>query len=197
MTRRVRMRIGIIIKAKQGDIMEALENRKWTQRQGAEFLGLDQTRFGKLLNLKWIPEEFSPELTIKLFELTGKTPEELFPDWARQKDFLEMSKVSKKIIEVTSQMLRTAGALYLPAGPEEAFCKQDVERAVNKILQTLSPREEKIVRRHIMDDETLEEISGDFAVSRERIRTICDGALKKMREPVRARILKDCLTEKY
>jgi RNA polymerase sigma factor (sigma-70 family) len=189
------MRIGIIAKAKQGDIMEALENRGWTQGKGAEFLGMDQSTFGRLLNLKWVPEEFSPKLTIKLFELTGKTPEELFPDWARQKDFLRMPKVSKKILEVTPQMLGDAGALYLPAGPEEAFCKQDVEKVINDVLHTLSPREEQIIRRHIMEDETLDKIGEDFAVSGQRIGEIYNKALAKMRHPVRARVLRGCLAE--
>src|ERR1035437_1168153 len=132
--RRVQMRIGIIARAKQGDIMEALEKRGWTQKQGAEFLGMHPSTFSNLINLKWFPEEFSVELEIKLVELTGKTLEELFPGWARQKDFLEMPKVSKRILEVTPQMLNSAGALYLPAGPEEAFCRQDVEKAINKVL---------------------------------------------------------------
>ena len=175
--------------------MEALENRGWTQGQGAEFLGMDQSTFGRLLNLKWVPEEFSPKLTIKLFELTGKTPEELFPDWARQKDFLEMPKIGKKIIEVTPQMLGDAGALYLPAGPEEAFCKQDVERVINEVLQTLSPREEQIIRRHIMEDETFDKIGEEMGCTGANVHAITQRVLQKLREPRRARVLRGCLAE--
>jgi RNA polymerase sigma factor (sigma-70 family) len=187
------MRIGIIARAKQGDLMEALDKREWSQRRGAEFLGIDQSVFGRLINLKWVPEEFSLELEIKLYELTGKTPEELFPEWARQKDFLEMSKVSRKTLEVTPVMLQAAGAIprLLPS-PEEVFCKQDVQRVINEVLITLSPREEKVVRRHVMGDETLDEIGEDMSLSGEAVRQICEKAFSNLRVPKRARILREC-----
>ena len=189
------MRIGVIAKAKQGDLMEALDKRGWTQKKAADFLGMDQSVFGTLINLKWVPEEFSPELTCKLYELTSKTPEELFPDWARQKDFLAMTKVSRKMMEVTTTMLQNAGVLGLLPGPEEAFSKQDVMDVVAGALHTLSPFEEQVVRRHVMEEEDLENIGKDFGVTRERIRQICARGLQKLRRPEQANKLRGYMNE--
>jgi len=175
------MRIGIIAKAKQGDIFEALDQRGWTQKQGAEFLSMDQSTFGRLLNMSWVPREFSIELTLKLYELTGKSPEELFPHWARQKDFLEMPKVSKKFFEATPLLLQGFAPQHLLAGPEEAFCKEEVKQAIEEALHTLSPREEEVMRRWVMGEEDPEEIGKDFAVDRERVRQIGAKALRKLR----------------
>jgi len=177
------MRIGIIAKAKQGDIFEALEKRGWTQGQGAEFLGMDQSTFGRLLNMRWVPREFSPELTIKLYELTGKTTEELFPEWARQKDFLTMPKVSKKFFGVTPLLLQAFAPQHLLVGPEEAFYKEEVTRIIEEALHTLSPREEEVVRRHVMNDESLEDISKEVDMPGWMLRAIRDKALRKLRHP--------------
>jgi len=189
------MRIGIIARAKQGDIFEALEKRGWSQRQGAEFCGMGQGTFGRLINMRWVPEEFPPELTVKLYELTGKMPEELFPDWARERDFLSTPKVSKRIVEVTLPMLQSAETLYLPPTPEEIFSKRELEEKISQILPTLSLKEEQVVQRGVMNDETFEDISKDLHVSRERVRQICVVALRKLRHPSRARVLRDYLHE--
>ena len=65
------------------------------------------------------------------------------------------------------------------------------------VLKTLNAREEKVVRlRFGLDDgreRTLEEVGNMFNVTRERIRQIECKALKKLRHPVRARLLRDYL----
>jgi RNA polymerase primary sigma factor len=65
---------------------------------------------------------------------------------------------------------------------------------LDKVLSTLSRREEKIVRlRFGMGDgvpRTLEEVGSIFNVTRERVRQIEAKALKKLRHPSRASILK-------
>lgn len=189
------MRIGIIAKAKQGDIMEALDKRGWTQGQGAEFLGMSANTFSKLINLKWVPREFSAELTIKLYELTGKAPEELFPDWARQKDFLAMPKISKRLIEATPLILQCVGPQFLLMGPEEAFCSQEVAGLISEVLRTLSPREENIIREIFVDGESAEEIAARHQTTAERVKSVRDLALRKLRRPENARILAECFAE--
>jgi RNA polymerase primary sigma factor len=69
--------------------------------------------------------------------------------------------------------------------------------ALNKVLDTLSPREKKVlVMRFGLDDgkpKTLEEVGKEFKVTRERIRQIEVKALRKLKHPSRARKLKDFL----
>ena len=65
------------------------------------------------------------------------------------------------------------------------------------VLDTLTPREEKVLRlRYGIDDgkpRTLEEVGREFNVTRERIRQIEAKALRKLRHPSRSKKLKDLL----
>ncbi len=63
-----------------------------------------------------------------------------------------------------------------------------------KVLSTLTPREEKVLKMRFgigeRSNHTLEEVGQDFAVTRERIRQIEAKALRKLRHPCRARVLR-------
>ena len=80
--------------------------------------------------------------------------------------------------------------------PAERVITANLRDVAGDVLQTLSPREEKVIRlRFGMDNEgrerTLEEVGEDFQVTRERIRQIEVKALRKLRHPSRARVLKN------
>ena len=82
------------------------------------------------------------------------------------------------------------------ASPAERVITANLRDVAGDVLQTLSPREEKVIRlRFGMDNEgrerTLEEVGEDFKVTRERIRQIEVKALRKLRHPSRARVLKN------
>lgn len=72
-----------------------------------------------------------------------------------------------------------------------------LKEALGKVLETLSPRERKVlVMRFGLDDgkpKTLEEVGKEFKVTRERIRQIEAKAIRKLKHPTRARKLKDFL----
>ena len=78
--------------------------------------------------------------------------------------------------------------------PSEAVVKINLQETVSKVLQTLTPREEKVLRKRFgigeATDHTLEEVGQEFKVTRERIRQIEAKALRKLRHPTRSRILK-------
>lgn len=73
--------------------------------------------------------------------------------------------------------------------PLESAERIDLQRQVNAVLATLSPREAHIIRRRFgigcVSDATLEEIGQEFSVTRERIRQIEERALNKLRDPRR------------
>jgi RNA polymerase primary sigma factor len=78
--------------------------------------------------------------------------------------------------------------------PSEAAINLNLAEQTRKVLATLTPREEKVLRMRFgigeKSDHTLEEVGKDFAVTRERIRQIEAKALRKLRHPTRSRKLK-------
>nr|WP_187027626.1 RNA polymerase sigma factor RpoD [Persicimonas caeni] len=77
--------------------------------------------------------------------------------------------------------------------PSEAVEDSNLADQTRKVLSTLTPREEKVLRMRFgiggKSDHTLEEVGQDFNVTRERIRQIEAKALKKLRHPSRAKQL--------
>jgi len=78
--------------------------------------------------------------------------------------------------------------------PSDAAVSLNLAEQTRKVLATLTPREEKVLRMRFgigeKADHTLEEVGQDFAVTRERIRQIEAKALRKLRHPTRSRKLK-------
>lgn len=81
--------------------------------------------------------------------------------------------------------------------PAEAAAYTLLKEQLTEVLDTLTPREEKVLRlRFGLDDgraRTLEEVGKEFNVTRERIRQIEAKALRKLRHPSRSKKLKDFL----
>ena len=78
--------------------------------------------------------------------------------------------------------------------PADAAVYTSLEEQTRKVLATLTPREEQILRMRFgigeKSDHTLEEVGQDFEVTRERIRQIEAKALRKLRHPSRSKRLK-------
>ena len=79
-------------------------------------------------------------------------------------------------------------------GPEDAAAYSMLQDQISKLLNTLTDREQRVLTlRFGLDDgrtRTLEEVGKEFKVTRERIRQIEAKALRKLRHPSRARMLK-------
>ena len=81
--------------------------------------------------------------------------------------------------------------------PLEQAIKSNLGEATTKILSTLTPREERVLRMRfgvgMNTDHTLEEVGLQFSVTRERIRQIEAKALRKLKHPSRSKQLKSFL----
>ena len=81
--------------------------------------------------------------------------------------------------------------------PLDAAIGSDLRDTMSRVLGTLTPREERVLRMRFgigtKSDHTLGEVGRQFSVTRERIRQIEAGALRKMKKPARARVLRSYL----
>ena len=139
--------------------------------------------------------------------LVQKLGREPTPDEIAGKLDVPVGKVRKVL-----KMAREPLSLQTPVGPEgdaelgdlvadrsltsatDAAISSDLAAKTRKVLSTLSPREEKILRMRFgigeKNEHTLEEVGQDFNVTRERIRQIEAKALNKLRHPSRTTTLK-------
>ena len=83
--------------------------------------------------------------------------------------------------------------------PQEQSITESLKRCLCKVMGSLTPREEKVLRMRygieIGCDHTLEEVGQCFSVTRERIRQIEAQALKKLRHPSRSQALQAFLSD--
>lgn len=143
-------------------------------------------------------------------ELQQESGEEVPPERVAEKLNLPVEKV-KNIMKISREPI----SLETPVGededsmlgdfiedlsmasPLELVVQEDLRVQVEEALQTLSDKEQDILRRRfgigIEAPNTLEEIGQEFDVTRERIRQIEVKALRKLKHPSRSRILKSFL----
>ena len=81
--------------------------------------------------------------------------------------------------------------------PLDAAIGSDLRDTMSRVLGTLTPREERVLRMRFgigtRSNHTLDEVGRQFSVTRERIRQIEARALRKMKHPARARVLRSYL----
>jgi len=81
--------------------------------------------------------------------------------------------------------------------PIDAAIQSNLREATSRVLSTLTPREERVLRMRfgigMNTDHTLEEVGQQFSVTRERIRQIEAKALRKLKHPSRSRKLRSFL----
>jgi RNA polymerase primary sigma factor len=83
--------------------------------------------------------------------------------------------------------------------PIDAMIKSNLRETTTRVLASLTPREERIVRMRfglgMNSDHTLEEVGQQFLVTRERIRQIEAKAIRKLKHPSRSRVLRSFLKD--
>lgn len=143
----------------------------------------------------------------QLIQELGREPT---PEEIAEKMELSVDKV-KKVFKISKEPI----SLETPIGEEEdsslgdfiedkkiispadAVMSVTLSEQTRSVLSTLTPREEKVLRMRFgigeKSDHTLEEVGQDFFVTRERIRQIEAKALRKLRHPSRAKLLKSYL----
>lgn len=119
---------------------------------------------------------------------------------------IEVQRISQEPISLESKMGHEEDSKIGDIIPDEnALSPQEIaqqnmlKEQLMSVLETLTPREQKVIRlRYGLDDahpRTLEEVGREFSVTRERIRQIEAKALRKLRHPSKLKKLRDDISE--
>ena len=153
-----------------------------SQAELAKLSGLALMTVSTMITLKKAPRnKITGEWTDAAFALSSALqvePEEL---WTERQQHMELVRNNYEINmnEEEVQRLSTDG------GVERLVLDGQRTKALTKSLNSLSPREEYVVRRRFFEDDTLDDIAADMGVQRERIRQIEGKALRKLKHPSR------------
>jgi RNA polymerase primary sigma factor len=140
-------------------------------------------------------------------ELVQEMGEEPTPD-----EIAERLKIPVEKVREILRMTRDTISLETPVGEEEGSylrdfiedkdvlspldvaMEADMKKQIDRILSSLTPKEEQIIRKRFgigeNEPRTLEEVGLEFDVTRERIRQIEAKAIRKLRHPSRSRWLR-------
>jgi len=130
-----------------------------------------------------------PQRLCKIFKVT---PEQLYPT----QHFLTSLETNLKVIEFDEEELVSLDSdgsnpllSYTPTLNE--LVPSECEKNMSYVLSTLNPREERVIRMRFYDKMTLEKIAVVMGLTRERVRQIELRAMRKMRDPVRSKFIKE------
>ena len=156
-----------------------------------------------------------PVHMVETINRLGRVSKKLLQELGREPSTEEIAKEMNLPIERVSEIQKIAQdplsledpvgdedskvADYVPdetsIAPDEATTRSMLKSQLLSVIETLTPREQKVIRlRYGLDDgspKTLEQVGQEFNVTRERIRQIEAKALRKLRTPSRSKKLKD------
>lgn len=179
----------------------------WWIRQAITRALIDQT---KTIRVPVHMMEFYNRVTKASRELTQELGREPTNDEIAKKLSVPVRKV-----EEVFRAIQDPVALQTPVGDEDTELEDfigdknspspynDAERIeiseqIQRILKTLSPKEEKVIRMRfgigVERDHTLEEVGRSLQITRERVRQIEAKALRKLKHPSRVKVLKNLIT---
>src|ERR1700677_625620 len=78
--------------------------------------------------------------------------------------------------------------------PDRLYDMYELNQQIRKVLMTLTPREEKVIRMYFWENKTSKEIGNYFYLSAKRIRTILEKAVRKCKHPTRAKLFEGFTT---
>lgn len=190
--------IAVKARAKHGLIFKYMTEHNLTWLEMAKKLGISTGTFSKIIHFRWVPTKNyqNKKVVEKLCsffhcDLENILPNELAQQIKNNSEIAELLQKEQTVYkEVDVEYLGYAEVPQSLLAYKEDFDKQiDLKETIEKILETLTPKEKKIIQMRfgIGDgvDHTLGEIGREFGVTRERIRCIEARAIRKLKHPSR------------
>lgn len=186
----------VTMQLRNNRMLELREAKGWTQAEAAMACLISQGAWGGLETLREKPTVWAggprsktrlrvwSGVALAIAEAFDVTPEWLWPD--------EVQAVAggKKSLKVGADEAMALMGEVDERPPELMPMAGELRLKARKVLATLTPREEKVLRMRFgigENDHTYEEIAKDFEITRERARQIGQNALRKLRHPSVAR----------
>lgn len=188
--------IELTIRLKNNQLKQRRMQLGLTQKNMANFIGIGHAVYGALENLRYPVKDRDGEWTSavkKIADFFDTEPSILFPEWLD----LVQEPVVTKLMDYEK-----LHALAMHASErktlEEVVDHNLLADKITEALDTLKPRDQSVVSRYFgigTSRMTLEEIAKEDGVTRERIRQILSHALRGLRHPSRAKLLKPFIVE--
>jgi RNA polymerase sigma factor (sigma-70 family) len=182
----------ITIKVRNNRLLRAIEEhgavvgQKWCSD-----VGIAYTTLNSLINMTYSPLDCEGKLrpiATNLCEILGKLPEDLWSNeqlYPLEKNFSEMDMDYAQVCALLPK--EDQRVEFDDSGVEQRQLRDMLE----KVLDTLTQRESKVLRMHFFEGMTLPEIAEAYGVSRTRILQLELKAMRKLRTPGRAGLLVD------
>ena len=175
----------------------------WWIRQGITRAIADQAKTIR------IPVHMT-EASQKIYKIVNRLTQELGRE-PRPPEIARRAKVRAKKVDEILRLVQEPIALQSPIGDEDSKLEDfledknvvspfdrvenlEVKESITRLLHTLTPREEEVIRMRfgigVGREHTLEEVGHHLSVTRERIRQIEAKALKKLKHPSRLKMLR-------
>ena len=192
----------IDLKVRNNLILSAIELAGYKNvAQFCKAANLGQTLIGSLINFKTSPIASTGDLTPtaqSLCDFLGLLPEEL---WTKEQLAFVLptnrSHFSMNHKEMVLTLARHTGELLEAPAPDAGLEEEDRHRIVGEALDSLTPKEAKVLRMRFGIDtnseHTLDEVGETLDVCRERIRQIEAKALRKLKRAERSDPLRECM----
>jgi RNA polymerase sigma factor (sigma-70 family) len=179
-------------------ILNAIEDFGYTKiSKFCEEHGLNTVSVRLLIQFRKRPIEPDGEFCTvakDLMEVLGAAPTDLWT--AEQLELCLTKNFSEKAIgqRALDKLLGMDNGELIAIAPDEEFSKRESKVVLIKALETLTPREQYVLVARFglgCEEQTLEEISEDIDVTRERVRQIEAKALRKLRKPYHSNKLQE------
>ena len=200
-------------------LMKAVD--KFEYRRGYKFSTYATWWIRQAITISIADQARTIRIPVHMIETINKivrTSRQMMSEYGREPTPEELSKKLAMPLEKVRKVLKIAKepiSLETPVGdeddsslgdfiedtnaliPVDAAIQTGLKNSTTKVLATLTPREERVLRMRfgigMNTDHTLEEVGQQFSVTRERIRQIEAKALRKLKHPSRSRQLKSFL----